>query len=871
MHLRHTLRRIGILGILVLACGLLPAARAIGASEGESLPAPDDRSPITGRFPVEITLSTPGEMEQLYTWDLDIATVRGSVVTAYVDDRQQAVIRQAGLAVRAVPNQARRAYLEMVRSGREDYHTYATLTTELQQIAAAHPDICQLFSIGQSVEGRELWMMKISDNVTVDEPEPEIKYSSTMHGNEVVGMEMCVYFIRLLVNDYGIDPAHTALANDLEFFICPLHNPDGNYHGVRENAQGYDLNREFPDPVDDPNDSPVGRPTEVQHMMNFQYAHNSILGINYHGGAKVVNYPWDSMYGQYTPDDTLIRNLSLGYSYRNPPMWNSGEFLHGVTIGWEWYVIYGGMQDWAYNWRNELHVTIELDNDSWPPSSRLPQLWIENRDAMLWWAAQARIGVEGFVTDALDGSPVKATIDVTQIGKDVWGEPLQGYYHRMLEPGTYTIEYRAFGYAPTTLAGVTVTAGTTTHRDVQLARTGWYAVSGTVTDAGTGAPLAATVSAYRNDTGEFFASAATDPGTGGYTLSVPGWEYDFVARAADHVDQTQTKTVSSDTIVDFALAEIRGYVLLVKDNNPSPFMVDDLAAIGYQVIQEAITDTDPVAWPDYDLLIWSAGSYRNPVASPTLRAALESYVAAGHRLLIEGGEIGYDALVNPGYASFAQNVLHVSAWHADDAGHLQLRPEQGSHPLATTPNALPQTIQLTYDYFGDEDAVTPRPEAAFIYKTTTFPNDAGILVVDLPGRTTGQIAFYPFDYNALTSRTVAADLLENTVAYLRGGGQGIPVDGAPTRLALGRPAPTPTTAGTTLRLELPRAGNVRVALYDVAGRQVAALWDGLLAAGTHALTWDGRDARGATVAPGVYFLRAVTAGEEATRRLVVLR
>lgn len=858
--------------ILLLGCGLLQAVDASGTPGEGDLPTPDDRCPITGRFPVEITLTAAGEIEQLYRLDIDIATVHGPVVTAYVSDDQLAAIRQGGLAARAIPDRARRAYLEMRRSGREDYHTYATLTTELQQIAAAHPDICRLFSIGRSVEGRELWMMKISDNAALDEPEPEIKYSSSIHGNEVVGMEMCVYFIRMLVNDYGIDPGHTALVNDLEIFICPLHNPDGNYHGTRYNAQGYDLNREFPDPVDDPNDTPVGRPIEVQHMMYFQYAHNSILGINYHGGAKVVNYPWDSMYGQYTPDDTMIKNLSLGYSYRNPPMWNNPEFPQGVIIGWAWYVIHGGMQDWAYHWRNELHVTIELDDDMWPPVSRLPQLWIENRDAMLWWAAQARIGVEGFVTDAENGAPIKATIDVTQIGKAMWGEPLQGYYHRMLEPGTYTIQYRAFGYTPTTLTGVPVTAGTTTRRDVQLARTNWYAVTGTVTDAGTGAPLAGTVSAYRHDTGEFFAGAATDPETGAYALSVPGWDYDFVARAAEHVDGTELKTISGNTVVNFALTEIRGTALLVKDNNASPRMAGDLAALGYQVTQETITDTDPASWPDYDLLVWSAGSYRNPVADSALRAALEAHCAAGRRLLIEGGEIGYDAISNPGYPSFAQNVLHVSAWHADDAGHLQMRPEQTGHPLVTTPNALPQTIQITYDYFGDEDALTPRPEATLIYRTTSYANDGGILVVDAAGGQGGQIAFYAFDYNALTSTVVAADLLANTIQYLvPGDAQGISDDPGMLRLTLSRPAPSPTAVGTTLRLRLPQAGPVRATVYDVAGREVRALWDGTLPAGTHPLSWDGRDAHGHAVAPGVYFFRAATAGGEATRRLVVVQ
>jgi hypothetical protein len=856
--------RVGSAARLLLGMALLLAARA-GA---QSLPTADDRCPITGRFPVEITLAGPTQMELLYKLDLDIDAVHGPVVVAYIDDDQLATLRQAGVAVEPIPNQARRAYLDMRRSGREDYHTYATLTTELQAIAAAHPDICQLTSIGRSVEGRELWMMKISDHAALDEPEPEIKFSSSIHGDEVVGMEMCVYFIRLLVNDYGVDPAHTALVNDLEIFVCPLHNPDGNYHGTRYNAQGYDLNREFPDPVDDPHDDPTGRPIEVQHMMNFVYAHNSILGINYHGGSLVVNYPWDSMSGQYTPDNTQIRNLSLGYSYRNPPMWNNPEFPQGVTIGWAWYVIYGGLQDWSYYWRNEIHVTIELGNNKWPPSSQLPQLWIENRDAMLWWAAQARNGVEGFVTDAQGGAPLKATIGVTQIGKDVWGEPTAGFYHRMLEPGTYTLQYAAFGYNPVTLTGVTVASGTTTRRDAQLTRKTWLAVTGTVTEAGTGAPLAATIGAYRHDTGELFASAATNPTTGAYSLSVPAYEYDFKASAEDHAGQTQTLAISGPTVIDFALGEIRGYALLVQDNNPAPRMATDLAALGYLVTQETITTTSSATWANYDLLVWSAGSYRNPVADSGLRTALENFVAAGHKLLIEGGELGYDAISNPGYPTFAQNVLHVSAYHTDNAGTLQLRPEQSGHPLATTPNALPASLPITYDYFGDEDAVTPRPEATLIYGTTAYSTDAGILAYDARG---ARIVYYAFDYNALTSAATAADLLENTAAWLTAGGAAAPDEAVATRLVFDRPAPSLACAGTTLRLTLPRGARAEVALFDLAGRRVRTLSDGALAAGAHALVWDGRDAGGRTVAPGVYFARARAGAETAIRRLVVVQ
>ena len=406
----------------ICSLGLLLGLLAL-AAVAEDLPAEIDRCPFTGRFPVEIRLGSPGELPELERLDLDIDRVRGGVITAYVDDAQLLDLREAGFAVEPIPNQARRAWASGERDGREAYHTYATLTTELQQIAAAHPGIAELISIGQSVQGREIWVMKISDHVGLDEPEPESKFTSTIHGDEPVGMEMCVYLIRLLVDRYGSDPGLTALVDDLEIWICPLHNPDGNVNGTRYNAQGYDLNREFPDPADDPIDDPAGRPIEVQHMMNFQYAHNFIIGGNMHTGALVANYPWDCYYGQYAPDDTLLRNVSLGYAYRNPPMWNNPEFPDGVTIGWEWYVVHGGFQDWAYHWRNEMHVTFELSNTKWPNSSQLPTLWENNREAMLWYLAQSRSGVEGFVVDGSDLSPLKATIAVAGIDKPMWGEP----------------------------------------------------------------------------------------------------------------------------------------------------------------------------------------------------------------------------------------------------------------------------------------------------------------------------------------------------------------------------------------------------------------------------------------------------------------
>ncbi len=813
-------------------------------------------------------LDSAAQLQMLAQSRVDIDRVRGLTATAFVDDAGLADLRAAGYRAEPVPNTARRAWAAEPRDGREAYHTYTTLTAELQQIAADHPAIAQLVSIGTSVQGRELWMMKISDNVALDEPEPQFKYSATIHGDEPVGMEMCVYLIRLLVNSYGIDPVLTALVDDLEIYICPLHNPDGNANGTRYNAEGFDLNRCFPDPVDDPIDDPAGRPTEVRHMMNFQAAHNVVLGANFHTGSLVVNYPWDSMYGEYTPDDTMVRNFALGYAALNPPMRSSPEFPNGVTIGWDWYVIHGGLQDWAYYWHNEINYTIEQSNDPWPPYSQLAQLWVENRDSMLWLMAKARIGVEGYVTNAADATPLKATVDVLEIGKPVWGEPTHGYYHRLLEAGTYTVQFTKYGFLPEVESGVSVTAAGPTRLDVALTPSGLYTVEGTVTDAATGAPLVAQIEALRHDTGEVIGT--TTSGTdGSYTLPLMYWEYDLRTSAPGYIDLTQTRTVAGDLTLDFALVSPLGDILVITDGNAGSPLPAGLQALGYQVTVETPATTNAATWADYDLLVWSAGSNHAPVAVAALRTALENHVAAGRKLLIEGGEIGYDALHTPGYPSFAANVLHASAWHADNAGSLQRRPEQATHPLATTPNALPQTLAITYDDYGDEDAVAALTGGVVVYGTTSQPTDAGLLAVASPGGNAGQIVYYAFDYAALTSSTTAADLLENTIAYLLATNQAVAVESGAGRLWLAPVRPSITRGSVDLGLELPAAGTAEITLYDVSGRRVRSLVEGNLTAGPHAFAWDGRDAHGRAVAPGVYFVRASSPTGVMTRRLVM--
>ena len=76
------------------------------------------------------------------------------------------------------------------------------LTDFLLNINDEFPNITNLFSIGQSVQGRELWVLEISDNPGINEVEPEFKYIANMHGDETVGRELCLYLISWFVNGY---------------------------------------------------------------------------------------------------------------------------------------------------------------------------------------------------------------------------------------------------------------------------------------------------------------------------------------------------------------------------------------------------------------------------------------------------------------------------------------------------------------------------------------------------------------------------------------------------------------------------------------------------------------------------------------------
>ena len=332
----------------------------------------------------------------------------------------------------------------------EDYHNYQAMTDELQRLADAYPDLATLESAGKSVQGRELWVMKISDNTESEEDEPKLLYVANMHGDEVVGRELMIYLTRQLLTEYQTSDRIRTLVNNAQIYIMPSMNPDGFERRSRFNANNSDLNRNFPDFTSDPRDTPTNRQPETKAVMALHDRHHFTHALNFHGGDVCFNMPWDTQANARTTerfgDDPLMQSLARTYADANPTMKanDDGTFNKGVTYGYEWYEVDGGLQDWSSYYRRSFHATIELSYTKWPSADKLPAAWNENKESVLKYLEQGLQGIHLEVVDE-SGAPVEGvSVAVSSATRSITYQT--AFINRATLPGTQTVRLSKPGY-----------------------------------------------------------------------------------------------------------------------------------------------------------------------------------------------------------------------------------------------------------------------------------------------------------------------------------------------------------------------------------------------------------------------------------------
>jgi len=416
---------------------------------------------------------------------VSIDNVQGEIVYAYTLRDSLDILTQMGYSYEILPHPSSLVDPVMAADKAEAkewdaYPTYDAYVSMMYQFASDYPSICRIENVGSTVQGRALLFAVISDNVSIQEDEPEVLYSSSMHGNETTGYVLMLRLIDSLLSTYGADTRITNMVDEMEIWINPLANPDGTYYGGnhtvsgarRYNANGYDLNRNFPDPEDGP--YPGGtRQIETTHMMNLASAHNFVISMNFHGGAEVQNYPWDT-WAQRHADESWWQDVCHAYAdtaQAHSPSGYMDGFNDGITNGYDWYTISGGRQDYMTYFQGGREVTNEISNTMLLPASQLRAHWDYNRLSLLQWLENALHGVRGLVTDLNTGLPVAAVIEALSHDVDssqVFCDPDVGDYHRMIDAGTWDLRFTALGYVPQTIFGVSVSDFNTTILDVQL-------------------------------------------------------------------------------------------------------------------------------------------------------------------------------------------------------------------------------------------------------------------------------------------------------------------------------------------------------------------------------------------------------------------
>ncbi len=373
----------------------------------------------------------------------------------------------------------------------------------------ANPSITRLYDIGNSQDGNyDIIAMKVSSNPDSVEAEPKIRVYSNIHGDETGSlMVTCDVLTTLLTRYAASDPEAVKLVDEAEIWFIPMGNPWGMANQSRYNVNSVDLNRNFDGPMGHDDGSAPFSEAETQAVRDL----TEVLGKRFcisttgHGGEICFNAIYN--YTTVPTSDEAIFFSSrtggpLGEALPSPnglaQAYYDGNTTTGFwyTNGGDWYVTYGDTNDWSYSVWSQLDTTLEVTLTKWPDSSLIPTYTAEHREAVLNYLSKAFQGIHGVMYDQttlakLDGTVTATATDsaytsVPHVYKEVYTDPVAGDYHRILQPGIYTIECECAGYPAYTVEGVEVTADTSTFTDCIMNMTSLKYSSSSFTDSCSG-------------------------------------------------------------------------------------------------------------------------------------------------------------------------------------------------------------------------------------------------------------------------------------------------------------------------------------------------------------------------------------------------
>lgn len=325
-------------------------------------------------------------------------------VVVYATDAEQALLTQRGFDFEVRIEDLASFYAERARLDQSrnsvgsmgGFRTLAEIYQEMDRLAATYPGlVSSKFSIGQSIQGRDIYAMRLSMTPGVHDPsKPVAWYDALHHAREPMSGESLLQFANYLASNYGLDDAVTRILETRNVLLIPCVNPDGyeynrqtnpNGGGLwrknRRGGYGVDLNRNYDwewGPQWNGSSGNQGSETyrgsapfsepETAALRDLMAAQTPGMSVSAHTYSDLWIYPWGYS-TVYTTENQQYRNWSVEQTAEN-----------GWVYGTSWEVLYtanGVADDYHYGAHGTYSFTPEIGNSGdgfWPSPSRIPAL-----------------------------------------------------------------------------------------------------------------------------------------------------------------------------------------------------------------------------------------------------------------------------------------------------------------------------------------------------------------------------------------------------------------------------------------------------------------------------------------------------------------
>jgi len=731
------------------------------------------------------------------------------------------------------------------------YRTYDEVYNELLLISYLYPAICELHNLGDSWGkiyfeagndnysnyNQEIWGLKVSDNVTVEEDEPSIYFFGAHHAREPISTEVTMTILNHIVENYGTDPVITDNVDNTQIWFVPVVNPNGHRivtdemdiwwrKNIRDNNENGILDEEnnygYPDGVD-PNrnysfqwgsvgtsDSwesqvyhgpePLSEP-ENQIIAQLFDTHHFVAGISYHSYGELVLHPYGYNENISAPDHDALSELCINMAEQIPSL-VYGNYTPQES--WELYACMGTLDDFAYGSKGIFAYTIELATQFIPPAYQVEQVCNDNLDAALTLLNRPNYALlKGHITSEVSREPLVATVFIDGIDDTgEFREPYQsnqqfGSYYRLLTPGNYTVTFSAYGYGSITQENVQISPTEPTILDATLNPVPFTSLSGTVYDAETSEPLEGCRIEILYSPLETFYSDET----GAYEFpEIPVGEYQIALSAAGYSALLENIELSEDeNIIDFYL----------EISDIESFENGELGDEWYTYGNSEWFIDDSEAYEGfYSARSGMIGDNQTSTLSISLNVISPGYISFFKKVSCEDDPThnNYD------YLSFLIDDVEIERWD----GEIEWSQEVYNVTLGQ------HTFQWRYQKDG---------------YVSSGSDCAWIDYIDLP----------EYD-NTSTNNTEI-----------------------PFQSMLLNNYPNPFNPTTTIEYFLAQPGKVRIDIFNIKGELVKTFKEEFLPAGNQKVIWQGEDNNGRDVSSGIYIGMMKQADRSNCLKLVLIK